>query len=61
VHAIGEISAKDAAKFWRVDIRTARRRIKNLVDKRLIIKTSTSKNDPYGKYVVCQGFDKSTK
>jgi predicted HTH transcriptional regulator len=61
VHAIGEISAKDAAKFWRVDIRSARRRIKNLVDKRLIIKTSTSKNDPYGKYVVCQDLGKAAK
>jgi predicted HTH transcriptional regulator len=61
VHSIGEINTKDAAKFWKIDIRSARRRIKKLVDKRLLIKTGVSKNDPYGKYVVRPDLGKPTK
>lgn len=46
------LSANDAAKLWVVDIRSARRRLRKLIDAKLITKIGTSKNDPYGKYIV---------
>ena len=60
VSSIGEISAKDAAKFLKVDIRSARRRLKKLVNEGLLAKIGVSKNDPYGKYVISSDMRKQT-
>ncbi len=49
---IGELSTNDAASFWKIDIRTARRRLKKLIDQGLIAKIGISKNDPYSKYIL---------
>ncbi|MFH1832510.1 MAG: ATP-binding protein [bacterium] len=59
VLSIGEISTKDAASFWAIDIRSTRRRLKKLVDEGLLIKMGESKNDPYGKYVLSQKLRKN--
>ena len=48
---IGGISTKDAAVFWNIDVRNARRRLNKLVKERLIANVGTSKNDPYGTYI----------
>ncbi len=53
VNSIGGISAKDAADFWKIDIRSARRRLKKFIDEGLLVKVGISKNDPYSKYVAC--------
>jgi ATP-dependent DNA helicase RecG len=47
----GGLSASDAATLWDIDIRSARRRLKKLIDIGLVTKIGTSKNDPYGKYI----------
>jgi predicted HTH transcriptional regulator len=51
LHSLGELSAHDAAKLWKIDVRSARRRLKKLVDEGLIAKIGISKNDPYSKYI----------
>lgn len=47
-----KISVKDAAKMWKIDVRSARRRLKTLLDDGTLAKLSTSKTDPYGAYVL---------
>ncbi|MFH0898859.1 MAG: ATP-binding protein [bacterium] len=54
LHAVGELSAHDAAKFWHIDVRSARRRLKQLLTDGVITKIETSKHDPYGRYVACE-------
>jgi ATP-dependent DNA helicase RecG len=49
-----EIGASDAAKLWNIDVRSARRRLKKLVDTGFITKMGTSKNDPHSTYVSCK-------
>lgn len=51
LHTLGEMSSHDAAEFWDIDIRSARRRLKKLVEQGFIVKIAISKNDPQGKYV----------
>ena len=48
----GELQASDAAIMWDVNIRTARERLKRLIDEGVILKVRTSKTDPLGKYVL---------
>lgn len=50
---VKKISAQDAALLWKVDVRTARRRLTKLVDEGSIAKQATSKTDPHGIYVLC--------
>jgi predicted HTH transcriptional regulator len=47
----GELGASEAANFWHIDIRTARRRLTKLVENGFIVKIGTSKNDPHSKYI----------
>lgn len=47
----GEVSTSEAAEFWDIDIRHARRRLKKLVEQGFITKVGISKNDPHGKYI----------
>lgn len=54
LQSLGELSTHDAAEFWNIDIRTARRRLKKLAEQGFIAKIGISKNDPYGKYVPCR-------
>ena len=51
MHVVVELSAKDAAIFWHSDIRTARRRLKTMLEEGLVVKIGTSKNDPHSKYI----------
>ncbi len=48
----GELSTYEAAAFWDVDIRTARRRLKKLIEDGFITKVGVARNDPHGKYIV---------
>lgn len=48
---LGELSPKDAAEFWGIDVRNARNRLKGLVEEGLVAKIGTSRNDPATKYV----------
>lgn len=54
LHVSGELSPHDAATFWKIDIRNARKRLKKLSDEGFITKIGISKNDPYSKYVLCR-------
>jgi ATP-dependent DNA helicase RecG len=49
---VGSINSQDAAEFWRIDVRQAQRRLKKLLDDKLILRVRTSENDPYGMYIV---------
>lgn len=49
---VGELSTKDAAEFWGIDVRNARNRLKGLVNERLIVKIGTSPHDPASKYII---------
>jgi ATP-dependent DNA helicase RecG len=51
LHSVGELSALEAANFWRVDVRSARRRLKELAEDGVIAKIGTAKTDPYSKYI----------
>ena len=51
LNVTGDLSARDAATLWNIDVRSARRRLKKLIDAGLVTKIGTSKNDPYGKYI----------
>ncbi len=53
LHCVGELSTNDAAKFWDIDVRTARRRLKKLIDEGFIKKVGISRNDSQSKYVAC--------
>lgn len=48
------LGASEAAKFWNIDVRSARRRLKELVDQGFITKVGISKNDPHSRYVSCR-------
>lgn len=48
----GGLGTNEAADFWGIDIRHARRRLKQMIDEGLVVKVGTSKNDPQGKYTV---------
>ena len=52
LYSRGELSTHEAAKFWDVDIRSARKRLKKLLDECLVSKIGISKNDPYSKYIL---------
>lgn len=47
----GEISTSDAAELWEVSARTARSRLKKLVEKGSLATVGTSPKDPHRKYV----------
>jgi predicted HTH transcriptional regulator len=51
VRDAGQVSARDAAKFWHIDVRSARRRLKKLMAEGVVAKLGLSRNDPYGTYV----------
>jgi len=48
----GAVSTKDAAKLWRTSDRTARARLRSLVDKGILAELGTGPRDPHKKYVL---------
>ena len=48
----GAVSAKDAAKLWRTSDRTARARLRTLVDRGIMAELGTGPRDPHKKYVL---------
>lgn len=52
LRSVGQIRAKDAALFWGIDVRNARKRLKKLLEEGVIVKIGTTKNDPQSKYSI---------
>jgi ATP-dependent DNA helicase RecG len=52
--ANGQASSKEAAKLWKINARTARERLKQLVEAGIIKKIGTSPHDPYAVYVLLE-------
>jgi len=48
----GEITTKDAAKLWEMSDRTARTRLRSLVDKGILAEVGTSRKDPKKTYIL---------
>jgi len=54
LESVDNINSQEAAIFWDIDIRQARRRLKKLLDDKLVTKVRTSENDPYGTYIAAK-------
>lgn len=51
IDKVHEVSTNEAAQIWHIDTRSARRRLKKLLDEGIIERVGTSKTDPNGKYI----------
>ncbi len=53
-----EISTKEAAKLWETTDRTARTRLRKMVDEGVLVEIGTGPKDPRKKYVLREGLEK---
>lgn len=51
----GRISAKEAAVLWKINIRTTREKMKQLINDGIIQRIGTSAKDPYAVYILAEG------